>query len=100
MGSGPPKLGTSSAHPDDFISEIRALRIRGLGDKDMEEILCDVLAEYEVKDWERLLTAAPSTILTIGECLFVALSNGIGQTAQKKDKSMYWPFFSHMMRLS
>lgn len=89
MGSGPPTSRTSRANPGDLVSAIQDLRIKGVSDKDMREIMDDALEKYEVKEWESLLSAAPKALLALGECFSLALLNGIGQTTQNNDQSMY-----------
>jgi hypothetical protein len=80
---------TPDAKPGDIISKLNALQIRGVGNKEMQKIVTQVLAENNVKDWGRHLAAAPGALYAIGQCFIVAFSGSVGQIVQKKDTLMY-----------
>ena len=80
---------TSDTSPGDVISALQALQIKGVRDKDMREILNDVLAKHEVKEWGSLLAAAPNVLNATGKCFIVALSGEVEKITQQGDKSMY-----------
>ena len=75
--------------PGDIVSALQALQIKDVENKDMQKILNDVLAKYEVQDWESLLAAAPNALHAIGQWFMAAQSGDVGQITQKRDPSMY-----------
>jgi len=83
-----PILVKPEDNADTSTLEFKSLRTKGVSDEEVQYISHQLLLQTEA-NWGDLLSAAPRTLCSLGQCFVIAWSESADSMVQERDESMY-----------